>query len=125
MLIIIQNAILNANLGYMQNISGGIFVLEQADAKILEFYAKLIIDMAKGPLGRQIKDLEEEYLENVKQIGEKVSDIRSVYEEQKITKPVLPKDTLLYENEYGGFSLNGKEYQIAVNKENRLLRDMF
>ena len=116
----IYNSILNANLGYMQNISGGIFVLEQADAKILEFYAKLIIDTRKGPLGRQLKDLEEEYLENVKQIGEKVSDIRSVYEEEKITKPTLPKDTLLYENEYGGFSPNGKEYQIAVNKENRL-----
>jgi len=116
----ISNCILNANLGYLQNISGGIFVLEQADTEILEFYAKLIIDTKKGPLERQLKDLEEEYIENIKEMPEKVLAMPAVYEEEKITKPVLPKDTLLYENEYGGFSSNGKEYLIAINKENRL-----
>jgi len=116
----IFNCILNANLGYMQNTYGGIFVLEQVDTKILEFYAKLIIDTKNGPLIRQLKDLEEEYIENNKEIGEKVLNFPKIYEEEKISKPILPKDTLLYENEYGGFTPNGKEYQIAVNKENRL-----
>ena len=116
----IINTILNANLGYMQNTSGGIFVLEDVNSKTLEFYAKLIIDAKKGPLDRQLKDLEEEYSENKKEIGEKLPLTPIVYEEEKITKPYLPKDTLLYENEYGGFTSNGKEYQIAVNKENRL-----
>ena len=104
----------------MQNTSGGIFVLEDVNSKILEFYAKLIIDVKKGPLDRQLKDLEEEYTENKKEIGEKLELAPIVYEEEKITKPYLPKDILLYENEYGGFTSNGKEYQIAVNKENRL-----
>ena len=116
----IINSILNANLGYMQNTFGGIFVLEDANSQILKFYAKLIIDAKKGPLDRQLKDLEEEYIENKKVIGQKIQNIQTVYEEEKIMKPTLPKDTLLYENEYGGFSPNGKEYQIAVNKENRL-----
>lgn len=116
----IINTILNANLGHMQNIFGGIFVLEDANIKMLEFYAKLIIDTKKGPLDRQIKDLEEEYSENKKEIGEKVQLTPIVYEEETITKPYLPKDILLYENEYGGFSPNGKEYQISVNKKNRL-----
>ncbi len=116
----IENKILNQNLGYLKNVPGGIFVLEQADVNLLEFYAKLIIDAQKGPFLRQLKDLEEEYLETWQTIGEKVATKPLIYEEEKITAPILPKDTLYYENEYGGFALEGKEYQLIINKENRL-----
>ena len=118
----IYNSILNTNLTYFQNAAnGGIFVLEKnEEISNLEFYAKLIINTKKGPIDRQLKDLEEEYLEKEKQIGEKISNVPIVYQEEKIAKPVLPKENLEYENEYGGFTNNGKEYKIAINKENRL-----
>ena len=117
---IILNSILNSNLGHLQNMSGGIFILENEESKTLEFYANFIIETKNGPLARQLKDLEEEYLENAKEIGEKIANNLIVYTEDKITKPVLRKEMLEYENEYGGFALGGKEYKIAINKENRL-----
>lgn len=116
----IQNAILNANLGYCQNKKGGIFVLENELPEAVEFYAKLTIDTKKGPVARQLKDLEEEYLENKKQIGEKVATNFPLYTEEKNEEKGLQKENLLYENEYGGFSKDGKEYCISINKENRL-----
>ena len=116
----IQNSILNANLGYMQNIKGGIFVLDIDQFSSLEFYSNFIIDASKGPLIRQIQDLEEEYLENVKQIGEKVPTKFEIYEEQDSLVKENKQNDLLYYNEYGGFSSDGKEYMISINKENRL-----
>ena len=62
----IINSILNKNLSYMQNINGGIFIIEDKEAKdLLEFKANIIIDASKGEVSRQIKDLEEEYLEKI------------------------------------------------------------
>ncbi len=117
----ILNSILNVNLGYLQNAAGGgIFILDQEDSSAIEFYAKFVLDTKKGPLIRQLKDLKEEYLEEEIQIGEKVAILPTMPYEEKIGKPVLPKDTLHYENEYGGFSADGKEYHLAINKENRL-----
>ena len=117
----ILNSILNVNLGYLQNAAGGgIFILEQDESSIIEFYAKLVLDTKKGPLIRQLKDLEEEYLEEETQIGEKAIIVPTIYAEEKVGKPTLPVDNLQYENEYGGFSANGKEYHLAINRENRL-----
>lgn len=42
------------------------------------------------------------------------------FEEQKITTKSLDTQNLKYYNEYGGFSEDGKEYIIKVNRENRL-----
>ncbi len=116
----IENCILNANLGYLKNIPGGIFVLEQVEEEVLEFYAKFIFDTKKGPFIRQLQDLEEEYLEKIEPIAEKTNTMPVVYEEEKSNAPALPKEALLYENEYGGFVKGGKEYQLSINKENRL-----
>ena len=118
----ILNSILNVNLGYLQNAAGGgIFILDKEDSSsAIEFYAKFVLDTKKGPLIRQLKDLEEEYLEEETQIGEKVAILPTMPYEERQGKPVLPKDTLHYENEYGGFSADGKEYHLAINKENRL-----
>ena len=115
----IINSILNKNLSYMQNISGGIFIIDDKESKeLLEFRANLIIDSEKGKLSRQLKDLEEEYLESIKEIGyEQPKEI--VLEEEKISM-TLDVEKLKYYNEYGGFSQDGKEYIIRVNKENRL-----
>ncbi len=115
----IINTILNNNLSYYQNINSGIFVIDQIDnIDVLEFRANIVIDSKNGPLSRQIKDLEEEYLEKQKDVGyELPKDI--ILEEESITMP-LDEENLKYYNEYGGFSEDGKEYIIKVNKNKRL-----
>ena len=114
----IQSAILNVNLGYMQNIRGGIFTIENDEMNIVEYYSNLIIDTKNGPIERQIKDLEEIYLENKKEIANKSNTTRILYEEDNVKKE--SNEELLYNNEYGGFNKEENEYKIVVNKENRL-----
>ena len=54
-------------------------------------------------------------------IGEKVPTVFEIYQEDKINnKNQSLKEDLLYTNEYGGFSTDGKEYLISINRENRL-----
>ena len=117
----IQNAILDRNLGYMQNINGGIFVLSNLDKtskRIVEYRANLLINAHLGGIARQINDYEEEYLEKVKEIGEEVSN-QQIFEEE-IYRKDLEKEKLKYYNEFGGFSEDGTEYIIKVNKDERL-----
>ena len=117
----IQNAILDRNLGYMQNISGGIFVLnnlDKAQRRIVEYRANLLIDAHLGNIGRQIKDFEEEYVEKVKDIGEE-NQIPHILEEENQRKE-LEGENLKYYNEYGGFSQDGTEYIIRTNKDEKL-----
>lgn len=117
----IQNAILDLGLGYMQNISGGIFVIQnnidKNSKQILEFRANLLIDAGLGEIGRQLKDFEEEFLENLKEIPKEEESIN--FEEEKQRTP-LNANELKYCNEYGGFSKDGTEYCIRVNKEEKL-----
>lgn len=114
----IQNTIMNLNLSYVQNIRGGIYVLENEDFEVVEFYSNLIIDTKKGPVARQLEDLEDEYLENIKQIEEKIKTNFEGFEEEK-SKIALPEN-LLYNNEHGGFSQDRSKYKMIVDKENRL-----
>ena len=117
----IQNAILDRNLSYMQNISGGIFVLnniEKSSKRIVEYRANLLINAHLGNIERQIKDYEEEYLEKVKDIGDEVINPQIVQEE--IERKALEPEKLKYYNEYGGFSKEAEEYVIRVNKDEKL-----
>ena len=116
----VQNTILNSNLAYMQNQKGGIFIIENENEELLEFYAKLIIDTKKGPIERQLQDLEEDYNEKKKQIADKTHSIPRNYKVEKNAKEQLSDKNLLYENEYGGFLDNGKEYLISQNIEERI-----
>ncbi len=115
----IINTILNSNLGYMQNIKGGIFILENIENEdLFNIRANLVIEAKNGSISRQLKDLEEEYIENKKEIGYEPQKL-GIIEEEKVSKP-LNAEELNYYNEYGGFSKDGTEYLIRVNKENRL-----
>lgn len=114
----IISSILNKNLSYMQNIKGGIFIVEEPQSiPLLEFRANLVIDGNKGNIARIIKDLEEEYIENIKEIGYEPPKEILLEEKNYESKDM---HNLKYYNEYGGFSENGKEYIIKVNKEKRL-----
>ena len=116
----IQNAILDNGLGYMQNVNGGIYILNNLDKKskhIIEYRANLLINAGLGKIERQLKDFEEEYLGNLKEIPN--DSLTMSFEEEKQRKP-LDGDELKYYNEYGGFSKDGTEYHIRVNKEEKL-----
>ncbi len=117
----IQNAILNQNLGYLQNQNGGIHVLEdlkKEEIKLLEYRADLSIDAHYGGLKRNLKDLEEEYLERA--VDTPKEEIPQTIEENTVIRENLNAEELKYFNEYGGFSQDGTEYYIRVNKQEKL-----
>ena len=121
----IDSTILNQHMGYLKNIKGGIFILneeemDKKDITFLEFISVITIDCAKGNLENNLKEIEETYLENYKEISEE-ENIKQFVEETTEDIDIL-KDTenLKYYNEYGAFSEDGKEYWICVNKEKRL-----
>ena len=117
----IINIILNKNMGYLQNVRSGIFVLNnlsKEEIQVLEFRANLVLDVSLGKIERQLTDLEEEYIETIKQIGDE--KIPQIAEEPEQIRKKLEDEQLKYCNEYGGFSLDGKEYNIRINKDNKL-----
>ena len=117
----IQSAILDKNLSYLQNINGGIHVLSNVDKpskRIIEYRANLLINAHLGGIARQIKDFEEEYIDKIKEIGEE-SDRQQIGEDE-FQRDNLDADSLKYYNEYGGFSQDGTEYLIRVNKDEKL-----
>lgn len=121
----IEGSILNSHMGYLKNQRGGIFTLSKEeiaikDIELLEFLATIIIDSDKGGLKNNIKELEENYLEKYKEIGEDVKSPQLIEENNDDINVLAKSENFKYYNEYGGFSKDGKEYIIKVNKENRL-----
>ena len=121
----IEGTILNTQKSYLKNTKGGIFVLSKEevskdDIDLLEFIASICIDTSKGGIKNNLKDLEDEYLEKYKEIGEEQS-VQIISNEDENDIDILQNiENLKYYNEYGGFSEDGKEYLIKINKENRL-----
>ncbi len=121
----IENEILNNNMGYLKNIRGGIFTIlreeiDKDDIEILEFIASITIDSKIGGISNNIKELEEQYKDNIKKIGNHHVNEFNKYEEKNDIDILENKEKLKYYNEYGGFSEDGKEYLIRINKNNRL-----
>ncbi len=121
----IDNLILNSQLAYLKNIKGGIFEVSKnevskEDLDLLEFISTIIIDGSKGGLENCLKDLEEEYLEKYKDVGDEAES--TIIEEENTENIDILENTekLKYYNEYGAFSDDGKEYLIKINKDNRL-----
>ena len=121
----IESSIFNNQIAYMKNVKGGIFTLskvetDKKDIQLLEAIATLIIDSSKGGIENAVKELEEEYLEKYKQISneEKIQNV--ITDDTNDIDILSDNENLKYYNEYGGFSPDGKEYLIRINKENRL-----
>ena len=115
----IFNSILNENIAYLQNARGGIFVLDnlsEEEIYFLEGRANLVINASYGSSMGYIKELEEEYLEQITEMPQE-EQITYIEESNKNTQKL---ENLKYYNEYGGFSEDGKEYLIRVNKEEKL-----
>jgi len=106
----------------MLNIKGGIYVLnniKDEDKELLTIYSKIVIDAANGSINLQLNDLEDEVLKiNVNESLER-SEINQLIEEPHNENELI-KYNLKYFNEYGGFSEDGKEYLIRINKEENL-----
>lgn len=124
----IENCILNSQLAYLKNVRGGIFVINskeisKEDLELLEFRANIIIDSHLGNLGTQIQDIEEDYINSIKNIGDEVPE-KIVIEEENIRTNMFENSEVLdnfkYYNEYGAFSKDGREYFIKINKDENL-----
>ena len=112
--------ILNMQIGYLQNISGGIFLLnsnEIEDEDLFRFKANIIISASKGNVYDAIKEMEEEYKNNIKSIGNEKTATKNA--EFETIKPNIDFSKLKYYNEYGGFSEDGREYIIKLNKKEK------
>ena len=117
----IERKIQNRQLAYLQNIKGGIYIInskEIQDKDLLEFKANLIIDAHDGNIASTLKDMEKDYIESIKNIGELPA--QEVENQIETAGKTFETDKLKYYNEYGGFSENGREYIIRVNKNNKL-----
>lgn len=123
----IETSILNSQMGYLKNIKGGIFVvnkeeMEEKDIELLEFISSIIIDSSKGGLENNLKEIEEEYMEKYKEIGQE-PQVNNIMLEENETDDIdilANKENLKYYNEYGAFSEDGKEYLIKIDKQRRL-----
>ncbi|HBC84463.1 MAG TPA: hypothetical protein DCZ30_03260 [Clostridiales bacterium] len=119
----IEKILFNKNIAYMQNQNAGIFILNnltKEEIKFLEIRANLVLDSHLGNINLQIKDLEDEYLESLKTASYEPNKQIVISNKQEKETELINMQELKYYNEYGGFSADGKEYLIKVNKENRL-----
>ncbi len=122
----IENNILNFNMSYLKNIKGGIFTLSKGeidleDIKILEYLAILMIDSKNGGIENNIKEIEEKFLsKSIDVVQKEIVEINNSENNKYDIDVTENKEELKYFNGYGGFSSDGKEYLIKVNRENRL-----
>ena len=112
--------ILNMQIEYLQNISGGIFLLnsnEIEDEDLFKLRANIIIYANKGSVLESIKEMEEEYKANVHKLSKENANIQNITEFEKI-KPGFVMEELKYYNGYGGFSPDRKRI-YHKNKQTR------
>jgi len=120
----IEDVIQNKQLSYLKNVFGGIFIINKKEIKakdvdLLRFRANLELDASLGSIRTQINDMEEDYERTVMRSEEKRNAI--IFKDDRTETLALEEyDNLKYYNEYGGFSENGLEYKMKLNKENKL-----
>ena len=109
----VNELILNKQIEYLKNISSGVFILNkinlsQDEVDILDFKAKIIIkdyDNLENYLSSiNIEDYEEDNFNECMQLEEN-SEFKKDIE---------------FENGYGDFSEDGKEYKIQISSKNKL-----
>ena len=120
----VLSVVLNKNLGYLFNIEGGIYLLnninDKQDKRLLEDKAEVVLNGGAGSLKQQIDEMESIMKENIKQVGYEVKNEYYAYGHENYSNPEFNEDKLKYFNEYGGFSSDGKRYFIKVNKNEPL-----
>lgn len=108
--------ILNLQIGYLQNISGGVFLLnanEIEDEELFKFRANIIINASKGSVEEAIKEMEEEYKRVVKNIGNETQ--KQINNERFASlKPNIDMEKLKFYNGFGGFSDDRKRIYCKI-----------
>ena len=118
----IENVIANSHLGYMRNQYGGIFILKEEEIEhkdALEFRANFILDSHLGTIKSQLQDAKEEWIENRKNIGLEENKLPIPWQEPTFHS-LAETRKIKYDNEYGGFIEDGKEFLMHVNQEQKL-----
>ena len=114
----IQRLIYSKNISYLINTPGGIFELNNTDKSLFMIKASVIFDASKGNIAKQIEDMEEEYIKSLSKVkinkNEKIEISNPCKEEISVDM-----ENLVYYNEIGGFTDDGKEYIIKINKNTK------
>ena len=115
----INEVIANKQLDFLKNTNAGIFILnknemQKEDLEAIEFKSRIIINASNGNLASYIKDFEDK-----EKLYRKIEIKKEKIEKKSEIYP-MKKSELLYDNEFGGFSKDGKEYYIYKNKDNKL-----
>ncbi len=114
----IMELIYKKQMQFLIGINGGIFIIQNNKEnndyiKTILIKSKLIIDLNKTDLVSFMEKLELRRWKSYKKLLNrfKVGDSKDII-------PKLDKELKFY-NGYGGYSLDGKEYHIAVNRKNK------
>ena len=116
----INEVIWNHNLSNSNN--GKVFVLNNLsndDKEFLSFRADLILSGNYGNISNQLDEYNYEYSKALKNIKYQSRDNKSKNEKANISNYKMNLEELKFFNEYGGFSSDGKEYIINVNKSKK------
>ncbi len=111
----VEDIVMDKQIIYLRNIKSGIFILnknlmEADDLSVLELKSKIILVAENGGTSDFLKSKTTKILDKFK--------IDEIKEDEEIIE--RREENLQFFNGYGGFTLNGKEYKFAVNKENSL-----
>lgn len=99
--------ILNLQIGYLRNISGGIFLLnanEIEDEELFKFRANIVINASRGRTAFAIQELEEEYKRTMPSFSKELTLDVSYSEDAGTIKPNVDMENLKFYNGFGGFS---------------------
>ena len=120
----IESQILDRHISYLKNVRGGIHVLSKSeipayDLNLINFVSVFTIDTHFGDLEHVVKDEEEEYINSLQNIPDEYFEEKELADEVS-NMNLVNNEKNKYNNEYGAFSPDGKEYIICQNKQNRL-----
>ena len=93
--------------------------LSNDDKEFLSFRADLILSGNYGNISNQLDEYNYEYSKALKNIKYQSRDNKSKNEKANISNYKMNLEELKFFNEYGGFSSDGKEYIINVNKSKK------
>ena len=121
----IESQILDKHMSYLKNIVGGIHVLSKCeiprkDLDLISFVSTYTIDTHLGDLEHVVKDQEEDILLDKQSIQDEYFEKQDCKEIHVAKINLVNNENNKYNNEYGAFSPDGKEYLICLNKQNRL-----
>ena len=113
----IDELISDKQLDYLKNINAGIFIFNKGeilkeDYDVICFKSNLIIDASVGGIEEHIKVIEKEEKSVIINREINTNSNSEIYP--------LKKEKLMFDNSYGGFSLDGKEYLINKNIDTKL-----